>query len=195
VTLPKPEVRERVRALAEGEWREPVDAVHLQEVSPQFDVPGRRKDGTVKGERLVRRVLWNILRGTVGGVTSLVLSVLGGGIANMFQRDGRVSGPENAQALGLVDAARPAKNPWLVYSESHIAVIDSGPTYHDAKEVAPLTMLWHAEKPDLPRIRAARQKIIWPDGSEFVYHVGMEEMQVQYQARRVRRALGEHLSD
>ena len=102
--------------------------VFLDDIKPEFDVPGRRKDGTIKGSRLVRRFFWNIVRGTAGGLASAVLSIASGELVNVSARFGRVSGPANTQALGPVDAARSAENPWLVYSLSHVAVIDSGPT-------------------------------------------------------------------
>lgn len=123
--MPKPEHRQRVRAFAESQWREPVVVVHLGEVAPEFDVPGRRKDGTVQGTRLVRRFFRNLVFGAIGVPINAVLSVLGGGAANLFARNGTVTGPPNAQALGLVDAATPASNPWLVSSRSQIAVLDT----------------------------------------------------------------------
>jgi hypothetical protein len=182
VTFPKPETRARVRALAESEWREPVVAVHLDDVKPDFDVPGRRKDGTVKGKRLVRRFFWNVFRGTVGGVVSAVLSIGSGTAAHVFGRSGRVSGPANAQALGLVDAARPANGPWLVYSPSHVAVVDSGHVFLDPADSPPPTILWHATGPEKPRIFPANRRVAWPDGSEFVYSISAEESHVQHES-------------
>lgn len=55
----------------------------------------------------------------VGGLFVAVLAAVGGSWAGHEgkKRSGRVTGPENAQALGLVDAARSAEGPsWLVYS-------------------------------------------------------------------------------
>ena len=182
VIFPKPETRARVRALAESEWREPVVAVHLDEVKPDFEVPGRRKDGTVKGKRLVRRFFWNLLRGTVGGVASAALSIGSGTAAHVFGRSGRVSGPANAQALGLVDAARPAKGPWLVHSQSHVAVIDSGPVFLDPADSPPPTILWHATGAEKPRVSPARRRITWSDGSVFVYSISTDEAHFQHES-------------
>jgi hypothetical protein len=172
VTLPHPEFRRRVRDLAESQWRAPVDMVFLNEVKPEFEVPGRRKDGTVKGARLVRRFFWNLLRGTVGGVVSVVLSVAGGGIVHAFGRKGRVTGPANAQALGMVDAARPARGPWLVHTDSRVGVIDSGSTFTDPADAEPPVFLWQGAG---PRVDAKKRRITWPDGSEFQYDVSGEE--------------------
>lgn len=174
VTLPKPETRRQVHALAESRWREPVAAIFLADVKPEYAVPGRRKDGTVEGTRPVRRFLWNLFRGTVGGAASVAVSVGSGTAAHVFSRFGRVSGPANAQALGLVDAARAAKGPWLVHSPSHVAVIDSGHVFYDPADHPPV-LVWHAGGPDRPRIVPARRRLTWPDGSEFEYSISAAE--------------------
>lgn len=150
---PNPEFRQRVRALAEGQWRE----------------------AAVQGARLVRRFFWNVFRGTVGGLVSAVLSIGGGGGAHVFGRLGKVAGPRNAQALRLVDAARSAKGPWLVYSPSHVAVVDSGHTFHDPAHSPPPAFLWQAAAPQVPAVSAAQRRITWPDGSVFEYHITAEE--------------------
>jgi hypothetical protein len=74
-----------------------VVVVFLEEVKPDVEVPGRRKDCTVKGKRLVRRFFWNILRGTVGGLFTAFLLIQGGSLVNVFERSGKLTGPENAQ--------------------------------------------------------------------------------------------------
>ncbi len=167
--LPKPEFRRRVRALAESQWRASVTVVFLDEVKPAFEVPGRRKDGTVKGKRLIRRFFWNILRGTVGGVVSAVLSVAGGGVANMFQRKGLVTGPADAQVLALVDTARRARGAWLVFTPARVGVIDSGPIFADQAEPV---FLWQGSG---PRVHPERRRVTWPDGSAYQYEISAEE--------------------
>jgi hypothetical protein len=82
VTVPNPEFRRRVRELVESQWHESVVVVFLEGVKPDVEVPGRRKDGTVKGKRLVRRFFWNILRGTVGGLFTAFLLIQGGSLVN-----------------------------------------------------------------------------------------------------------------
>lgn len=187
MVVPNPEFRQRVRTLGESRWGGPVVALYLDDVSPTFEVPGRRKDGTVEGENLVRRSLWNVVRGTVGVAVNAVLLAGGGGAGNTSVRSGRVTGPANAQALGLVDAAKSAKGPWLVFtatpggdwwsgfSPSHIAVVDTGHTFYDPKDSPPPTILWHAEKPNAPLISPRRQRLTWPDRSVYQFHVGGEE--------------------
>src|SRR5689334_16601818 len=82
---PVPDHRERVRALAERQWGAPVVVLHLGDVKPTYEVPGRRKDGTVKGKRLIRRFFWNILRGVINAVVNVFL-LFAGGMANVFGR-------------------------------------------------------------------------------------------------------------
>lgn len=175
---PNPEFRSRVRALTEGQWQEPVVVIHLADVRPAFTVAGRRRDGTVAGSRPVRRFFWNVLRGTVGGVVSAVMSVAAGGRASIFERPGAVSGPANAQALGLADAALAATAAWLAHSPSHVAVVDTGHTFHDPARSQP-EIRWHATEPDLPRIEPRRRRITWPDGSVYEYDLSHEEAALQ----------------
>ena len=173
------EFRERVVALAESQWGEPVTVLHLKDFNPAFAVPGRREDGTRKGTRLVRRFFRNILRGVVNGVANVFLFLTAGGGGNVFARHGLVTGAESSQALGFVDAAKSAKGPWLVYSAGpagsysprHVAVIDSHHQnpYSDPADVPPPAFLWQAAEPHTPRISPRRNRLTWPDGSVFQY--------------------------
>lgn len=177
---PVPALREKVRALVESQWREPVEVVHLGDgVRPVFDVPGRRRDGTVKGTRLVRRFFWNLVRGVVNGVVGVFTLVNAGGAGNVFTGRGTVTGPANAQALELVDAVRSAKGAWLVftattdvearrsgYPPAHLAVVDLTTTSEPV-------LRWQATA--TPRISPARQRLTWPDGSTYQYAVTREE--------------------
>ena len=181
--LPKPEIRRRVDELATSECGDLAVAVYLDEVKPDFDVPGRRKDGTVEGTRLVRRFFWNLFRGTVGGVASVALSIGSGTAVHVFGRSGLVSGPANAQALGFVDAARKAKGPWLACSPTHVAVIDSGPVHLEPRDCPPPTILWRAAGEEAPRLTPTRRRLTWPDGSVFQYSISAEEARVLRDAR------------
>jgi hypothetical protein len=193
-----PEFRERVRALVESQWGEPVVVLYLEEVKPTYHVLGRRRDGTIRGERLGRRFFWNILRGAINGLVNVFLLFAAGGMSDVFERSSRVTGPENAQALGLVDAARSAKCVWLVYSAKleatgpsgapmHVAIVDSGNDYKytDPADCPPPTFLWQAAKPHAPVIRRLGQRFVWPDGSRLEHFISDEE----------RRLLKQHLWD
>src|SRR5262245_61402751 len=82
---PVTELRQRVQQLAEAQWGEAVEVVHLgDDVRPAVEVPGRRADGTVTGRRLVRRFFWNILRGVVNAVAAVVTLVNAGGAGDVF---------------------------------------------------------------------------------------------------------------
>lgn len=178
--LPKPEFRQRVRELAESQWHESASVVYLSKVKPEFHVPGRRKDGTIKGKRLIRRFFWNLLRGTFAVLVNIVVFfVLGERPGFSFDSSlSSVTGPKNAQALGLVDAARSARGRWLVHSSSHVAVFDAGDTSVDPTDGPSPKILWHAAKPHAPLVRQLGRRLIWPDGSVFKYHVSSEELKL-----------------
>jgi hypothetical protein len=173
--LVRPEFRQRVRELAESQWREPVTVLLLDDDSPGYDVPGRRADGTVKGKRLVRRFFWNILRGVFFVGFNIFTIVSAFSVGNPFNKKARVTGPANAMALELLDAARPASAAWLVYAPSHLAVVATGPTYLDPADAAPPRFLWQARPDQFPEINLRKQSITWPDGSTYVFQLSRTE--------------------
>jgi hypothetical protein len=130
----------------------------------------------VEGQAQVRHGLWSAVRGTVGGLASVIMSVGGGQVGSAFGRDGLVQGPPNAQALALVDAARPADGAWLVYSRNHVAIIDTGSIIYDPKDCRP-RILWHAAAPHAPRVHPRENRLTWPDGSTFRYVPSMKDAQ------------------
>lgn len=171
--LVHPGFRERVEELLRGQWREPVIVLRLSDDGLAFDVPGRRLDGTVKGQRLVRRFFWNIARG-IGRAVVLVFLLAnnpggGGGGGGKSEREIHVKGPANAMALGLVDRVRAAKGPWLVCSPSCLALVDTGSTSLDPAEAPPPQIIWQARKPQAPEISFRRRIITWPDDSSFTF--------------------------
>lgn len=181
---PNPEFRRRAQALAESQWAEPVTVIYLNDVKPSYEVPGRRRDGTIKGKRLIRRFFWNLLRGVTGGVASIALTLASGQPAHVFFRQGRVTGSSaNAQALALVDAARRARSPWLVYSESHVGVIETGFSFYDPKDSPPAEFLWQATKPAAPVLRPTARTLTWPDGSIYQYDLDVTELNHQRDTR------------
>ncbi|HEV7650453.1 MAG TPA: hypothetical protein VGP26_20085 [Actinophytocola sp.] len=183
---PLPKFREQVRALAHTQWGEPVVVLYLgHRVRPGYEIPGRREDGTVEGERQAGRFAWNVLRGAVNGVANIFTLLTAGGTHDVFQHEGRLTGPANSQALGLVDAVRSATNAWLVYSRNpardagprysptHIGVITSA--WSNPGDSPPPTMLWQAREPHTPRISPRRHRLTWPDDSVFTYRPDPED--------------------
>lgn len=181
---PHAEIRDQVRAFAESQWGAPVEIVHLGTVEPAYNVPGRREDGSVEGEKLVRRFFWNITRGVVTVVANVFSLANGGGVGTAQGGSGAVRGPANAQALALVDAAKPARSAWLAYTKSSVAVLDSGSDVNDPKNIPPVLVLWHAA--DVPVIDRGKCLVGWPDGSEFHYVPSAEEARIAAQARKDR---------
>jgi hypothetical protein len=173
---PLPELREQVHALARAQWDEPVVVVYLGlRVRPGYEVPGRRADGTVEGERRAGRFGWNVLRGVVNGVVNVFTLLTAGGTHDVFEHEGGLTGPAGSPAVGLVDAVRSATSAWLVFSNhpdgdawpgyapTHLGVVTS------ALATPPPAFLWQARQPDAPRISPRRRRITWPDGAVFTY--------------------------
>jgi hypothetical protein len=170
--LVRPGFRELVEEFMRDQWHEPVLVLRLGDSDPGFDVPGRRLDGTVKGKRLVRRFFWNVLRG-VGGAGAFVVSLVNGvdprGAVHLFNREIRVTGPANAMALDLLDKLRPVKGPWLVFSPSRIAVVETGSTMSDPADAPTPRIVWRATKPQAPVVTFRTRTLAWPDGSTFTF--------------------------
>jgi hypothetical protein len=150
-------------------WREPVIVLRLGDTDLGFDVPGRRQDGTVEGTRRVRRFFWNTLRGIGRAVMYVFLLANGGGAGHPFQREVRVAGPADAMALGLADSLRSLKGPWLVFSPTGVAVVDTGSTYVDPADAPPPRIVWQAREPQAPVVGFTKRTLTWPDGSSFTF--------------------------
>jgi hypothetical protein len=148
-------------------WQEPVIVLRLGDTDLGFDVPGRRLDGTRKGKRLVRRFFWNILRGIGTAVFSVFALANGGAPGRPFQREIRVSGPENAMVLDLADRLRRVDGPWLVCSPSGLAVVDTGSTSTDPADAPEPRIVWEARAPQVPVLSLRKRTLTWPDGSAF----------------------------
>jgi hypothetical protein len=170
----RPGFRERVEALMREQWREPVIVVRVREDGLGFEVPGRRLDGTVKGKRLVRRFFWNILRGLGAGAAYVLYFIYGAGsgggkLGSPLSRQINVTGPADAMALGLLDRLRPADGPWLVFSPSHIALVDTGSTQREPSDAPPPEIVWQAGTPQALEVNLRRRRLTWPDGSIFTF--------------------------
>ncbi|MFF0146594.1 hypothetical protein ATK36_0765 [Amycolatopsis sulphurea] len=167
----RPGFRERVEEFMRDQWREPVVALRLSDDKLYFDVPGRRRDGTAAGQRVVRRFFWNILRG-VGRAAVVVFALMnsdGSTGGTKGERKADVQGPANAMALDLVDRLRKLDGPWLVFSPSCVAVVDTGSTIIDPADAPPPRIVWQARTPEPPEIKFRARTLTWPDGSRFTF--------------------------
>ncbi|MEV6441306.1 hypothetical protein [Amycolatopsis sp. NPDC051716] len=153
--------------MARDRWREPVIVLHFGDTDVGYDVPGRRRDGTVVGKRLVRRFFWNILRGIGAAVFGVFALAHGERPGLPFQRAIGVTGPENAMALDLADRLRSVGGAWLACSPSCLAVVDTGPTTTDPADAPPPKIVWEARKPQAPELSFRKSTLTWPDGSIF----------------------------
>ncbi|RSM54544.1 hypothetical protein DMH03_37260 [Amycolatopsis sp. WAC 01376] len=183
----RPGFRERVEELMTAQWHEPVMVLRLGGDKLRHDVPGRRLDGTVKGERLIRRFFWNILRG-IGTAVGYVLYLAhnsAAGSGRSVRPESQVKGPANAMVLELTDRLRKASGPWLVCSPSGIAVVDTGSTDRDPADAPPPEIIWQARKPQAPEIGFRGRTITWPDGSIFKFplHSRTEEQYLRNHPR------------
>ncbi|WP_211305382.1 hypothetical protein [Crossiella equi] len=142
-------MRERVRALAAARVRAPVGVVYVARVRPEYRVRGRRSDGTVVGRRLVRRLLWNLVR-SVWVLVQLVLD----GDGDVDLRRGTVTAPPSSPAVLVGDLARRARRVWVAWGGGQVVVAD-----------ALGVVLWAG-----PAQFAHRQvAVIWPDGGRVVF--------------------------
>ncbi|GAA4550264.1 hypothetical protein [Amycolatopsis samaneae] len=165
----RPGFRELVEGFLRGQWREPVIALRLSDNKLTFEVPGRRGDGTVEGENQVGRFFGNALRG-VGTAAAAVFAVAnssGGSGGPKGKPEAHVRGPANAMALDLVDRLRGVSGPWLAFSPSYLAAVDTGSTFRDPADAPAPRILWQARKPQAPEIRFRGHTLVWPDGSSF----------------------------
>jgi hypothetical protein len=168
-TQVRPGFRERVEALLRDRWQEPVIVLRLGDTDVGFDVPGRRRDGSVEGKQLVRQFFVNTARG-IGSVVFSVFSLANGGAPGWLSgRVVRVSGPENAMVLDLADRLRGLSGPWLACSPSCVAVVETGPTYVDPAGAPPPEIVWEARKPQAPELSLRKRMLTWPDGSRFEF--------------------------
>lgn len=168
---PNPEFRRQVTELAGSQWGERVFVVHLGDMDPLFQVDGLRGDGTGQGHKLVRRFLRNLVVVPV----FTIMSLLGGSAVGRDDlRSGSVTGPPDGQALGFAHVGKKADTAWLVWSESHVALIDSGISFYEPGRVPP-KIIWQAEGQDAPTVEPLRKRVIWSDGSIFRFELPEEE--------------------
>lgn len=166
----RPGFRERVETLMRARWAEPVIVLRLGDTDLRFAVPGRRPDGSVEGEGLVRQGFLTVARGigaAVGFVAYLASAAGSGG--GKGERAVHVTGPAGAQVLEPLDRLRRAKGPWLVCSPTSVAFVDTGSTYLDPADAPEPAVVWEARGSAAPQLSFRKRTLTWPDGSRFAF--------------------------
>lgn len=156
-----------VRRLARRLWQhEFTGAVWLETFRPRYEVPGRRRNGSIKGERSIRWLLGRLLL-PVRSVIVSVISVFFDGDVSSVRRAGKVSGEQDCQALAFADANRADQESlvpgalWLLHSQDRALLCKL-----KTPETNPnLEVIWSAEGTNKPQIDTSRRIMTWPDGS------------------------------
>jgi hypothetical protein len=124
----------------------------LSEFHPSYQVPGRRKDGSVEGERQVNQ-LFRPLRAIGRGLSELFLDVGSG-----QSRRGTVTGSPGGLAVQFADAhARRTEMAWLLWSVHRVVLVQ---VVGDR-----LDLLWSGEQQTKPIVDTANGVLRWRDSS------------------------------
>ncbi|MGH3517472.1 MAG: hypothetical protein ACRDQ7_08680 [Haloechinothrix sp.] len=156
-----------VRRLAYRLWQhEFTGALWLVAFRPRYEVPGRRRNGSVKGKRPIRWLLGRIML-PVRSVIASVISVFFDGDIATTRRTSTVRGEQNCQALAFADANKSEQESlvpdslWLLHSRD-CAILCKLKT----PETSPtIEVLWSADGASKPEIDTNRRVISWSDGS------------------------------
>jgi hypothetical protein len=162
-----PHQHDLLRRHIEQLWQEqPVLSVGVDDFRPAYQVPGRRRNGSVTGEHPIRWLGGRILL----PVRNVLMNLIGLAMANPpgpgFRRS-RVKGHANCMALSLADATRhehqrlEVEPLWLMWSRSRAALlrVRTEPEFH-------LEWVWEGQaRPEAPTT------LRFPDGSAVVFHL------------------------
>ncbi|WP_188316755.1 hypothetical protein [Solihabitans fulvus] len=161
-----------MRAELARRWERPVELVYLGSMRPFVKVPGRREDGTIKGQHRFRQCCHKVWRGTlrvaalVGSVGLIALAVWSGPSTigpgwwpRARNRHTLLTGPAGCAAVQFLDAARTAnKHLWLAWTSETVELVQ-------ASSKLPLRVRWFATAPDWPMVDFERGVMWWTDGS------------------------------
>lgn len=151
--------------------------MHISDFRPTYEVPGRRKDGTIAGNRRLARATMVVIR----FLRNVLLSVLGIVVGLMFEnptvapfrRYHRVRGHEGCQALAFIAPIAPTPwtlkiDPvWLIWSPRQAVLFKLA----DDTDPTELTLLWEGRTADtVPRVDLYDRALVWRDGSTVVLH-------------------------
>lgn len=176
--------RERVRQAMADTWRQPVRVLYLRTVHTNYDVAGRREDGTEAGKHQVRRFFRNLARVPLLiailvfdlGLNSVGTSDLRD-VFGSYTRRGAVRGKAaDCAALKVGDTANAARRDlWLAWSDHHFALLRArgGETpqvlYAEEGQVPP-----QVSRGDQP-VSDGEFVVRWRDGSSVELHVDGRE--------------------
>jgi hypothetical protein len=159
-----------VRRLAFQTWGHQYQSfLWLETFRPRYEVPGRRRNGSIKGKARIKWVLGRMALPIWAFVISIVSVFADGEIASVRRKD-RVKGEPGCQALGFADSNQPDQQSvapdalWLLYSTERAILCK----LRSQKTNPHLEVLWRAEGPGKPHIDGYKRTITWPDGSAVI---------------------------
>ncbi|MBP2328742.1 hypothetical protein JOF56_009127 [Kibdelosporangium banguiense] len=144
----------------------------LDEFHPAYQVPGRRKDGSIEGEQQVNQLL-RPLRAIGRGISELFLDT-----GSSQSRRGIVIGPPGGMAVRFADAhTRRSEIPWLLWSVYRVVLVE---VVGDR-----LDLLWSGEHQTMPVVDAVNGVLRWQDGSSADLGLGDSARQLFARQRSV----------
>lgn len=168
------EIRRLARRTLDHEFH---GALRLREFRPSYWVPGRRRNGSIVGQRRVRWALGRVflpVRDLLLSIFNVLvlfpISLLANDphidICTSFRRS-QVTGSDHCAALAFADATRADQQKvrppdlWLVWSRERAVLA----RIHDQDSRPRWETLWAASGSGLPHINDADKTITWADGS------------------------------
>lgn len=145
---------------------ETTSAVHFSARSVIYRVPDRRRDGTPRGSNKAQRVVRAIVLIPYAILTFPVIVVLGmlDDIGIQFRSRDKAKATVHGKspscaALSFADAVRDAEHElWLTWSRSQLALLGTNGDHQPE-------VLWQATRHQRPKLKIAKTKLHWPDGS------------------------------
>jgi hypothetical protein len=158
-------------------WREsPAWSMEIAEFRPAYEVAGRRRNGSVKGQRPIRWFFGRIFL-PVRNTLLVPIAILSSNAPSSGFRTSKVTGPANGMGVSFADATRAEHQKyevepcWFVWSRTHSALIRTS-----YQEFNP-QILWQGDGPMRPYVDPANRTLRWRDGSTVELHLDTWEAQ------------------
>jgi hypothetical protein len=159
-----------------GAWNDgPALSMAVEEFRPAYEVQGRRRNGSVKGEHPVRWFSGRILL-PIRTVLLVPVALLVDDIPPSTFRRSRVTGPANGIGVGFADATRAEHQKvrvdpcWFVWTRNRSALIRIGEDFQ-------ITTLWQGDGPYRPHVDPPTRTLRWRDNSTVTLHLSAWETQ------------------